>query len=231
MASGILRTPRVINVQPTKKHTASLFIFHGSGSTGKDVKEWIDILNRDEFKFPHIKIIYPTAPAQPYTPLGGMLSNVWFDRNDVNIKAPENKESIDAIAKTATELIDSEIKDGISEDRIVVSGFSMGGAMAMYLAYNYRPSLASCVTMSSFLNDNSLVYETLKNNIKTPPLLQFHGLNDSLVPFAWGEKTHENLKKLNVNTKLVPIPNIEHEIVQSEIHQFKEWVLNILPDV
>lgn len=86
---------------------------------------------------------------------------MWFDRNDVNIKAPENKESIDAIAKTTTELIDSEIKDGISEDRIVVSGFSMGGAMAMYLAYNYRPSLAGCVTMSSFLNDNSLVYEVL----------------------------------------------------------------------
>lgn len=70
----------------------------------------------------------------------------------------------------------------------------------------------------------------MKKNIKTPPLLQFHGLNDSLVPFAWGEKTHENLKKLNVNTKLIPIPDIEHEIVQSEIHQFKEWVLNILPE-
>ncbi|XP_008544816.1 lysophospholipase-like protein 1 [Microplitis demolitor] len=231
MASGILRTPRIINVQPTKKHTASLFIFHGSGSTGKDIKEWIDILTRDEFKFPHIKIIYPTAPAQPYTPLGGMLSNVWFDRNGVNIKAPENNESIDAIAKATSELINDEIKNGIPESRIVVSGFSMGGALAMYLAYNYRPSLAGCVAMSSFLNENSLVYEALKNNIKTPPLLQFHGLNDSLVPFSWGEKTHDNLKKLNVNSKLISIPNIEHEIVKSEIEQFKEWILKIIPDV
>ncbi|XP_057330905.1 lysophospholipase-like protein 1 [Microplitis mediator] len=231
MASGILRTPRIINVQPTKKHTASLFIFHGSGSTGKDMKEWIDILTRDEFKFPHIKIIYPTAPAAPYTPLGGMLSNVWFDRNQVNIKAPENKESIDAIAKATSELINDEIKNGIPESRIVVSGFSMGGALAMYMAYNYRPSLAGCVAMSSFLNENSLVYEALKNNIKTPPLLQFHGQDDSLVPFSWGEKTHNNLKKLNVNCKLIPVPNIEHEIVKSEIEQFKEWILKIIPDV
>lgn len=78
---------------------------------------------------------------------------------------------------------------------------------------------------------NIFILQALKNNIKTPPLLQFHGLNDSLVPFSWGEKTHDNLKKLNVNSKLISIPNIEHEIVKSEIEQFKEWILKIIPDV
>lgn len=50
-------------------------IFHItiSGATGSNFKEWIDILNREELKFPHIKIIYPTAPLQPYTPLHGMV--------------------------------------------------------------------------------------------------------------------------------------------------------------
>lgn len=52
-----------------------LFIFHISGATGSNFKEWIDILNREELKFPHIKIIYPTAPLQPYTPLHGMV--IW----------------------------------------------------------------------------------------------------------------------------------------------------------
>lgn len=95
MISAAIRIPRTTVVQATNKHTATLFFFHGSGknltgnstlkfrkiynknfagSNGEDVKQWIDILNRTELRFPHIKIVYPSAPIQPYTPNGGMVS-------------------------------------------------------------------------------------------------------------------------------------------------------------
>jgi len=48
-----------------------LYLF--KGGTAEDVKEWIDILNREKLQFPHIKLIYPSAPSQPYTPNGGMV--------------------------------------------------------------------------------------------------------------------------------------------------------------
>lgn len=60
---------------------------------------------------------------------------------------------------TITKFIDNEVSNGISCDRIVVAGFSMGGALSMYMSYKYKLSLAGCCAMSSFLNKNSLVYE------------------------------------------------------------------------
>lgn len=56
-------------------------------------------------------------------------------------------------------MIDKEIDNGVPINRIVIGGFSMGGTLSMHLAYRYKTSLAGCVVASSFLNDNSLVYE------------------------------------------------------------------------
>lgn len=84
---------------------------------------------------------------------------MWFDRKSISQKAPEVKESIEKICKTTSELIDKEVESGVSLNRIIVGGFSMGGALSMYLAYRYKTSLAGCVAASSFLNDNSIVYE------------------------------------------------------------------------
>ncbi|XP_034938998.1 lysophospholipase-like protein 1 [Chelonus insularis] len=228
--ANVLKLQNIINVQASVQHLATLFILHGSGSSGNDMKMWIDVLNREELKFPYVKIVYPTAPSQPYTPLDGMESNVWFDRLDISKTVPEKKESINQICEIMSELIDKEVEAGIPIQKIMLSGFSMGGALALHLAYRYRTSIAGCVAMSTFLNDNSLVYEAIKNNngTKLPPLLQFHGLKDSLVPFKWGETTYKILKELNVDCKLIPIPNADHELVQTEIKQFTEHILNTL---
>ncbi|XP_060826858.1 lysophospholipase-like protein 1 [Bombus pascuorum] len=225
------KLPKINVVNATNIHSASLFLFHGSGDTGSNFKEWIDIMNRKELKFPHIKIIYPTAPLQSYTPLHGMQSHVWFDRKNISIEAQEDTESINSMCITIAELIDKEISDGIPNDKIVLAGFSMGGALSMYLSYKYKLSLAGCCAMSSFLNKNSFVYQHLKNNpgIRAPPLLQFHGVDDKLVPIKWGEECYNSLKELGVNTQFVPLNGVDHELSRIEIQAFKEWLLNILP--
>lgn len=71
----------------------------------------------------------------------------------------------------------------------------------------------------------------LKNNpgIHAPPLLQFHGVNDKLVPIKWGVECYNSLKELGVNTQFVPLNNVDHELSKIEIQAFKEWILDILP--
>lgn len=230
--SGIIKIPKIDIVKATGKQTASLFFFHGSGSSGEDMKEWVDILNWGELKFRHIKIIYPTAPAQKYIPLDGMISNVWYNRKAISIHVPEESDSINTICNTVSELIEGEVTAGIPYNRILVGGFSMGGGLAFHLAYRVNPFLAGCFAMSSFLNKNSSVYEYLKSNptIARPPLIQFHGASDDLVPIEWGKETFDNLKAAGVDGQFIELKNTHHEATREMIQSFKNWTLKVLPD-
>ncbi|XP_012254301.1 lysophospholipase-like protein 1 [Athalia rosae] len=231
MAAAIKITKSTI-VHATSNHTATLIFFHGSGDTGNNVKEWIKMLNKGEFQFPHIKVIYPTAPLQPYTANDGEPSTVWFNRLAIKKTLPDDQASIDSMCKQVSGILDQEVADGIPLNRIVVGGFSMGGALSMQLAYRFKPSVAGCCTMSSFLNDNSLVYKALKTTgvESIPPLLQFHGVRDDLVPIEWGEETFKILTGLGVRGEFVPLKNAYHELNRLEIQRFQEWILNLLPE-
>ena len=70
----------------------------------------------------------------------------------------------------------------------------------------------------------------LEGGQASPPLLQFHGTSDELVPFKWGVTTHNTLKSLGVRTELVPLAGVNHELVSTEVEHLKEWLLNILPE-
>lgn len=75
------------------------------------------------------------------------------------MRVPEVKHSVDLMCEKASHLIDKEVAEGIPLNRIAVGGFSMGGCLAMHLAYRYQRSIAGCLAMSAFLNDESAVYE------------------------------------------------------------------------
>ncbi|NXI66327.1 LYPL1 protein, partial [Anseranas semipalmata] len=112
----------------------------------------------------------------------------------------------------------------------IVGGFSMGGGMAMHLAYRFHQDLAGVFALSSFLNKDSAVYQTLKRDERVlPELFQCHGTADELVLYSWGEETNKMLKSLGVSTSLHTFPNLNHELNRTEIEKLKTWILKKLP--
>lgn len=83
------------------------------------MKEWVQIMAKN-FVFPHIKVMFPTAPLQSYTPNGGGMSNVWFDRAGISPDVPEKHESLSEIEVEVKNLIQNEKKLGIPSNRIVI---------------------------------------------------------------------------------------------------------------
>uniref|UniRef100_A0A8I5NGA9 Lysophospholipase-like protein 1 n=1 Tax=Papio anubis TaxID=9555 RepID=A0A8I5NGA9_PAPAN len=226
-------------VSPTGRHSASLIFLHGSGDSGQRLRMWIkQVLNQD-LTFQHIKIIYPTAPpsdtvgpsfVRSYTPMKGGLSNVWFDRYKISNDCPEHLESIDVMCQVLTDLIAEEVKSGIKKNRILIGGFSMGGCMAMHLAYRNHQDVAGVFALSSFLNKASAVYQALqKNNDVLPELFQCHGTADELVLHSWAEETNAMLKSLGVTTKFHSFPDVYHELSKPELDKLKLWILTKLP--
>lgn len=212
------------------KHTATVIYFHGSGSSGRDMKEWVQLMVN--FTFPHIKVLYPTAPEQPYTPAGGLNSNVWFDRAEVTAHAEEKLESIANIEHEVKNLIKKENEAGVPSNRIIVGGFSMGGSLAFQTAYRWDRNLAGIFAFSSFLNNNSVVYKELKNaDSKKAPLIQLHGGSDDLVDLAWGQATFEHLKQLGVSGEFHVLEKLGHSINKRGMHLIKSFVEKHLPEI
>nr|XP_014336863.1 PREDICTED: lysophospholipase-like protein 1 isoform X2 [Bos mutus] len=212
--SGSARLRRCM-VSPAGRHSASLIFLHGSGDSGQGLRTWIkQVLNQD-LTFQHIKVIYPTAPP----------------RLKISNDCPEHLESIDVMCQVLTDLIDDEVKTGIKKNRILVGGFSMGGCMAMHLAYRNHQDVAGVFALSSFLNKASAVYQALqKSDGVLPELFQCHGTADELVLHSWGEETNSMLKSLGVSTKFHSFPGVYHELSKAELEKLKSWILTKLPD-
>ncbi|XP_036984244.2 lysophospholipase-like protein 1 isoform X1 [Artibeus jamaicensis] len=228
-ASALVPLQRCV-VSPAGRHSASLIFLHGSGDSGQGLRRWIKQVLSQDLTFQHIKIIYPTAPPRPYTAMKGRLSSVWFDRFRIAIDCPEHLESIDAMCQLLTDVIDDEVRSGIQKDRILVGGFSMGGCMAMHLAYRKHQDVAGVFALSSFLNKVSAVYQALQTwQGKLPDLLQCHGTEDDLVLPSWGAETSVTLRSMGVRVNYHSFPGLSHELSARELETLRSWVLTKLP--
>lgn len=100
---------------------------------------------------PFVKVICPTAKTIPVTLNAGFRMPSWFDLKTLDESGPEDEEGIKVAALEVQNLIDNEIKAGIPADRIVLGGFSQGGALALYSALTFPHKLAGVVALSCWL--------------------------------------------------------------------------------
>lgn len=116
-----------------------------------------------------------------------MSMNSWFDLRSLNPNDPEDEEGIQEASKRIHALIDEQEKKGIKHDRIMLGGFSQGGALSLYSALKYPKKLAGVVALSCWLplhRKFPAAAEELNTNI---PILQCHGNEDFVVPLPWGQ--------------------------------------------
>ncbi|XP_033733797.1 lysophospholipase-like protein 1 [Pecten maximus] len=220
--------PRIVKQTGQVCNAAVLFL-HGSGDTGNGVSDWVKMASRGEFHFPHAKVLYPTAPIRPYTPMGGAMSNVWFDRMQISPNVPEHAQSVEAMCGTLSDLIQQEVANANS---VILGGFSMGGAMALHLAYRFNRDVAGVFALSSFINNGSALFkelEALPDNSQLPPLFYCQGEKDDLALPVWAENTFAQLSSLGVKGTFTKYP-IHHELNKAELLSLKTWINGLIPE-
>lgn len=108
----------------------------------------------------------------------------------------------------------------------------MGGALALHSGYHLNHELAGIFTCSSFLNDDSIVFDTLRGRSNAgplPKLLMYHGERDSLVPVSWGRETFDELLSLGVSGEFKKLKNTLHELKANELLEIQDWILKLVP--
>lgn len=173
------------------EHSATIILMHGLGDSGDG---WLDSAQEIALKMPYAKFILPTAPRQPVTLNGGMRMNAWYDIK--SLSSEDGATCVDGIASSITiikEIINAEILLGIRNDRIVLSGFSQGGAMSLYcglqLPLEMKP--AGLLVMSGYLPGSS--HFKLTSGFEDIPILHCHGTSDPVVQYRWGQMTQSHL--------------------------------------
>ncbi|XP_060779297.1 acyl-protein thioesterase 1 isoform X1 [Neoarius graeffei] len=191
MCGNNMSAPLPAIVPAARKATAAVIFLHGLGDTGHG---WAEAMAG--IRTPYVKYICPHAPVMPVTLNMNMAMPSWFDIIGLGPDAEEDESGIKKAAESINALIDQEVKNGIPSHRIVLGGFSQGGALSLYTALKTHQKLAGVVALSCWLPLRNSLSKSLIGTNKEIPVLQCHGEADPLVPLIFGCLTVEKLKTM-----------------------------------
>lgn len=207
-------------VEPKTKPIVSVIWLHGLGASGHDFLPVLPILNIPE-NIP-IRFIFPHAPMRSITINGGMKMPAWYDITELGIRVADDKVGIEESAKDIAALIARENALGIPTDRIVLAGFSQGGAMTLYTGLRFPEKMAGLVVLSAYMPAVTTLAAEASPLNKQTPIFMGHGLQDEIVPFMWGDGTYEYLKSLGYPVDFNSYP-MHHSVSLEEMVDLGKW--------
>lgn len=209
-------------LQPTGVHRCSIVWLHGLGADGSDF-----VPVAEELALPDrlgVRYIFPHAPVQAVTINAGTRMRAWYDIRHVELDREEDETGIDRSAARVTELLAAEIAAGIPEDRVVLAGFSQGGAIALHAGLRHPGRLAGLLALSSYL---PLADRQPRPANGTVPVLMLHGFFDPVIPVALAQKSHRRLEKLGCTVQL-RCYSMAHAVCPQELTDVRAWLLEAL---
>ncbi len=198
---------------------AAVIWLHGLGADGHDFEPIVD-----ELELPRaIRFVFPHAPVRPVTINGGQRMRAWYDISSLGPGGPEDEAGIRASAAEIGALIDREQSRGLESARIVLAGFSQGGAVALHTALREPRRLAGVLALSTYLPlADTLHTERAIANRHTPILLA-HGRLDPVIPFRLAEASRDRLlaEGYAVEWRSYEMP---HSVCLEEIQDIADWL-------
>ncbi|XP_049807714.1 acyl-protein thioesterase 1 isoform X2 [Schistocerca nitens] len=188
-------------IAATAKHTATVIFLHGLGDTG---------------------------PTMPVTLNGGFRMPSWFDLRTLDANGPEDEEGIKRATELVHGMIEQEVKAGIPSNRIVLGGFSQGGALALYSALKFPKPLAGVIALSCWLPLHKQFPAAAVAN-KDIPYIQCHGDCDPIVPYKWGQMTASLLKQFLRQIEFKTYRGMMHSSSDEEILDLKAFLEKVIP--
>jgi phospholipase/carboxylesterase len=194
---------------------------HGLGADGWDFVPLVKELPLPEGMA--LRFIFPHAPHMPVTINGGHVMPAWYDIKLVDIVREPDMQGIRQSHAMIEELIAYENARGVATNRIVLAGFSQGGAITLHTGTRHAQRLAGLIALSTYLADSpSLVNEASAAN-RDVPILMVHGTRDPIVPHARGAESAKTLRDAGYNVRFDEYP-MEHSVCMEEIESIAAYL-------
>ena len=214
-------------MNPKQKSMGTVIWMHGLGANHHDFDSLVpDLWHGDQLP---LRFVFPNAPTRTVTINNHMMMRAWYDVYSLTDLIREDQAGIQASEALITEIIQSEINNGTPANRIVLAGFSQGGAMALYTGVRQKQKIAGILAMSCYL---PLFHEHNKHaedtNLQTPIFIT-HGTHDTVLPCFAGKMAYDIIHQTHPNTQWKEY-SMEHEIIPEEIHDIRAWLMKIFQE-
>lgn len=183
---------RGVTITPNSGKYSNVLIFmHGLGDTADGWASMMPSLNLHDTKF-----ILPTASSIPISINGGGRMPGWFDIYELSMTSKEDRDGFAKSSSRIKSIIQKELDSGIDSKKIIIGGFSQGGAVALHVSLRLEHQLGGCVALSTWLPFRDDFPASLTESAKKLPIFQVHGSADNVVNFQWGSSSSEVLKSM-----------------------------------
>jgi len=199
---------------------------HGLGADGFDFVPLVQ-----ELRLPArsaIRFIFPHAAARPVTINNGLVMRAWYDIKGLGSQRIEDEAGIRASERIVRGYIDHEIAQGIKAERIVVAGFSQGGAMALHTALRYPQRLAGILALSTYLPLHQTLAQEGSVANREIPILMCHGLQDPMIQIDYAQASCDVLQALDYLVEWRSY-SMAHQVCMEEVDDISSWLQVQLP--
>jgi len=202
----------------------SIIWLHGLGANGHDFEPIVPELNLAEEK---IRFIFPHAPLQPVTINGGVVMPAWYDIISPQLEHLEDESGIRRSQQHIEALIQRENTRGIATEKIIIAGFSQGGAIALHTGLRYPQRLAGILALSTYLPLVQTVRQEASEINQALPIFMAHGSHDPIVPLRLGDDSRHYLEQFGYQPEWKTY-FMEHSVCPDEISDISQWLYKVL---
>ena len=206
---------------PAAPATASVIWLHGLGADGHDFVPVVPELRLPPA--PGVRFVFPHAPVRPVTLNMGMRMRAWYDIKTLTAEGRADEEGIRASVALAQRYVAAERAAGIASNRIVLAGFSQGGAIALHLGVRYPETLAGIIGLSTYLPLQATLARELSEANRATPILMCHGIYDPVLPAQLGAMARGWLRELGYAVEWHEYP-MQHQVCLPEIQDIAAWL-------
>ena len=204
---------------------ASVIWLHGLGADGHDFEPIVPGMVRAGERA--LRFVFPHAPIQPVTLNAGYSMRSWYDILGLDRHSAQDEVGIRAADKAVRALIGRENDRGIPTSRIVLAGFSQGGALALYTGTRLPEKLAGIMGLSCYMLLGSRLATDSSGANQTTPIFMAHGTQDPVVSVQYGDETRRQLEAAGYAVEWHTYP-IAHAVCPEEVAAIAAWLRKIL---
>ena len=212
-----------VEIQPDGTPQASVIWLHGLGADGNDFPPMVPALGIPMNAGAGIRFVFPHAPMRPVTINGGMTMRAWYDIKSMDLDRHVETEHLEESREQLEAWIAHERELGIPSEKIVLAGFSQGGAIVLYAGLQFGEPLGGIMALSCYHPMAELIETRASEANRNVPIFMAHGTQDPVVPIHLAEAMIEKLRANGYEPEWHSY-TMPHSVAPEEVQDIAKWL-------